>query len=76
LTPTAGQARDELMIEAYFHSESGEELHTFGFIDWNFPEDAYHPKKLIKSDDFLFEEIQSAICGSYQVLEDMGWTYN
>lgn len=29
----AAKARDELMLDTYFHSYSGEELHTYSFID-------------------------------------------
>jgi hypothetical protein len=68
--------RDELMMDAYFHSESGEELHTFGFVSWNLPENNPHKAKLIESDDFLFDEIQEAQVQSYQLLEDHGWSCN
>ncbi|PMK05007.1 hypothetical protein [Vibrio sp. 10N.261.55.A7] len=61
------------MLEKYYHRYSGEELHTYGFIDWNFPENVYHPKLLNESEDFLFDEIQGAICDSNYVLEKNGW---
>ena len=70
----AAKARDELMLDAYFHSYSGEELHTYGFIDWNFPEDVYHPEKLIQSENFLFDEIQGAQCDSGYLLYEKNWT--
>jgi hypothetical protein len=72
----AAKARDELMMDAYFHSESGEELHTYGFINWNFYGDVPHTEKLIESDDYLFNEFQKAQSLSYELLEEKGWNYN
>lgn len=72
----AATARDELMIDSYYHSGSGEELHTYGFIDWNFPSNVYHQQYLTESEEFLFDEIQVAQSKSYQILEEKGWTIN
>ena len=44
------------MLDAYFHSYSGEELHACSFIDWNFE----YPECSGESEDFLFDEIQEA----------------
>lgn len=44
------------MLDAYFHSYSGEELHTYSFIDWNFE----YPERTSESEGFLFDEIQEA----------------
>lgn len=68
----AAKARDELMLEAYFHSESGEELHTYSFIDWNFE----NPKQSAESEDYLFDEIQDAQWLSGQILQEKGWNCN
>lgn len=65
----AAKARDELMLDAYFHSHSGEELHTYSFIDWNFES----PKQANESEDFLFDEIQEAQWLSGQILQEKGW---
>jgi hypothetical protein len=70
----AARARDELMMDAYFHPESGEELHTYGFINWNFEEDVPHKAKLTESDDYLFDELQNAQFYSGHVLEEKNWT--
>lgn len=72
----AGKARDELMQDAYFHSESGEELHTYGFIDWNDQCSVPHKTKLAESDYFLDDEIQDAQWLSWHILQDKGWTCN
>ncbi|GIC78296.1 HNH endonuclease [Moritella sp. F3] len=72
----AAKARDELMLDAYFHSESGEELHTYGFIDWNDPCSVPYIDKLTESDNFLFDEIQEAECLSGLVLQEKGWVCN
>jgi len=42
------------MLDAYFHSYSGEELHTYSFIDWNFES----PVQAKESEGYLFDEIQ------------------
>jgi len=68
----AAKARDELMLEAYFHSESGEELHTYSFIDWNFE----NPEQSTESEDFLFDEIQDAQWLSGQILQEKRWNCN
>ena len=68
----AGKARDELMLDAYFHSHSGEELHTYSFINWNFES----PEQANQSEDYLFDKIQEAQELSGQLLEDKGWNCN
>jgi len=68
----AAEARDELMLDAYFHSESGEELHTYSFIDWNFES----PEQAKESEDYLFDEIQEAQWLSFQILQEKGWNCN
>ncbi|MEZ8602595.1 HNH endonuclease [Vibrio splendidus] len=68
----AAKARDELMLDAYFHSHSGEELHTYSFIDWNFES----PEQASESDDFLFDEVQEAQWLSFQTLQEKGWNCN
>ncbi|MFA0672601.1 numod4 motif family protein [Vibrio splendidus] len=68
----AAKARDDLMLDAYFHSHSGEELHTYSFIDWNFE----NPKQANQSDNYLFDEIQEAQWLSFQVLQEKGWVCN
>jgi hypothetical protein len=65
----AAKARDELMLDTYFHSYSGEELHTYSFIDWNFD----YPERANESEDFLFDEIQEAQWHSGQLLQEKGW---
>lgn len=65
----AGKARDELMIEAYFHSHSEEELHTYSFINWNFDS----PQKANESEDYLFDQIQDAQVKSYDLLQEHNW---
>tara|TARA_Y100000588_G_scaffold166416_1_gene180346 strand:+ start:3777 stop:3917 length:141 start_codon:yes stop_codon:yes gene_type:complete len=44
------------MLDAYFHSYSGKELHTYSFIDWDFD----YPERANESEDYLFDEIQEA----------------
>ncbi len=66
----AAKARDELMLDAYFHNESGEELHTYSFINWNFDS----PEQASQSEDYLFDEIQDAQFTSYQTLIENNWT--
>ena len=68
----AAKERDELMLEAYFHSESGEELHTYSFIDWNFES----PVRSNESEDYLFDETQEAQWQSGQLLKEKGWRCN
>lgn len=68
--PEAAQARDELMLDSYFHSYSRQELHTYSFIDWNFEP----PERANESEDFLFDEIQEAQWHSGQPLQEKGWT--
>lgn len=70
----AAEARDTLMEQAYFGSESGEELHTYGFIDWNFPWNNPHKIKMAESDNFIFDEIQEAQWQSWHLLREKGWT--
>jgi len=65
----AAMERDELMLEGYFHNESGEELHTYSFIAWNFDS----PKQSGESEDFLFDEIQEAQWQSGHLLQEKGW---
>lgn len=65
----AAKARDELMLETYFHSHSGEELHTYSFIDWNFET----PPQASESEDYLFDAIQDAQSLSWEVLQEEGW---
>jgi hypothetical protein len=65
----AAKARDELMLEAYFHSESGEELYTFSFIDWNFES----PEQAFESENYLFDVTQDAQFTSYQILIENNW---
>ena len=68
----AGKFRDELMIDAYFHSDSEEELHTYSFIEWNFES----PMRANESEDFLFDEVQDAQFSSGQLLQEKGWAIN
>lgn len=65
----AAKAKDELMLETYFHSHSGEELHTYSFIDWNFET----PPQASESEDYLFDAIQDAQSLSWEVLQEEGW---
>jgi len=66
----AAYARDDLMLDAYFHNEPDEELHTYSFIDWNFE----RPEQSSESEDFLFDAIQDAQWNSSQLLIDKNWT--
>ena len=66
----AAQARDDMMLDDYFHSYSGEELHTYSFIDWNFE----NPERANESEDFLFDEVQEAQWQSGLLLEEKGWS--
>lgn len=65
----AAQARDDILLEKYFHSEHNEELHTYSFISWNIES----PKEAADSENYLFDEIQEAQWHSFNVLNDHGW---
>jgi hypothetical protein len=60
------------MLDTYFHSYSGEELHNYSFIDWNFE----LPQQASQSEDYLFDEIQEAQWQSGQLLQEKDWTCN
>lgn len=72
----AALARDELMMENYYHNEPDEELHTYGFIYWNDEQEVFriYPKKLTESEDFLFDETQEAQSHSFNILEENNWS--
>ncbi|RKF14486.1 numod4 motif family protein [Alginatibacterium sediminis] len=72
----AAAARDELKMDNYYLSESGEELHNFGFIEWNDESNVPYPKKLSQSDDFLDDETQDAQCHSGYLMLEKGWSCN
>ncbi|UPR29372.1 numod4 motif family protein [Vibrio crassostreae] len=67
--------RDDMMMSDYFHSDAGEDLHTYGFIHWNYPEDVYntYEDKLMESSAFLMIEAREAIKASQAMVKLNGW---
>lgn len=69
--------RDDMMMSDYFRSDAGEDLHSFGFINWNFPEEVHkmYEDKFMDSYLFLWDEGRVAIKASEAILADTGWKY-
>ncbi|CAK3669873.1 numod4 motif family protein [Vibrio crassostreae] len=72
----AARKRDEIMMEEYFHNESGEELHCFGFIHWNDFQSVYdcYDSLIMESDYYLIDEVKQATKASEHLMKEKGWT--
>jgi len=70
----AAMHRDELLKEGdYADSQAHEQLHTFGFINWNFP-DCPKVKQQVKAmNGYLTKQKVQAFDESMKILKEKGW---
>ncbi|MEZ9595728.1 hypothetical protein AB4298_13930 [Shewanella sp. 10N.261.52.F9] len=70
----AAKARDELMIEEYFHRDSEEEkFHPYAFIKWNDESHFEIQEAITEMDDWLLEQREEAMMRSAEIMDENGW---
>lgn len=70
----AAKARDELMIEEYFHREGEEEeFHPYAFIEWNDNSHFEIQEAIAEMDDWLQTQKDDAMVCSIEIMEENNW---